>query len=115
MRLRELIEEKTGIPTHQQRLMLETTVLQDWDDEGKIIHLYNYPAIHDGAILSLVQLTTGRKFRTFQYQPSICSQQNLLYQSQFHDDLPQQYGYVNIPNPEVRQLFGVHRFSIAVH
>ena len=98
MHLRELIKEKTGIPTHQQRLTVGNTVLEDWDEEGRIMHLRNYPAIHDGATIYLVQLTTGIKFKTTSYTPKSSSSKNVPYKMCTNENENRQYAYVNIPD-----------------
>ena len=33
VKLKEFIEERTNVPTHQQRLTVGTTVLEDWDQD----------------------------------------------------------------------------------
>ena len=57
--LRELIQKKFSIPPHQQKLTAGTTVLEDWDEDGKVLLLCNYPAIHDGVTIELVRVTNG--------------------------------------------------------
>ena len=53
--------KKTGsstlsIPPHQQKLTVGSTVLEDWDEDCKVLLLCNYPSITEllfGFILSL--------------------------------------------------------------
>ena len=101
MRLRELVEEKTKVPTEQQRLVVGTTVLEDWDEDGNIMHLYNYPAIHDGATVFLIQLTTGKRFATSKYSPMSFSRSLIPYVFRTMEIQEYcSYENVNIPNPK---------------
>ena len=59
--LRELVETKLSIPTYQQKLVVGDIVLEDWDEQGNVMLLANYPKIHDGATMYVVQLTEGIK------------------------------------------------------
>ena len=46
-KLRELIQDKLSILPHQQKLTSGATVLEDWDEDGKVLLLCNYPSIYD--------------------------------------------------------------------
>ena len=59
--LRELVQTKLSIPTYQQKLVVGDIVLEDWDEQGNVMLLANYPKIHDGATMYVVQLTEGIK------------------------------------------------------
>ena len=106
MHFRELVKEMMGVPTQQQRLTVGTTVLEDWDEEGNIMLLQNYPAVYDGATIYLIQLTEGRIFQTHTYfSPQSCSFQNISHKFQAvriqHSYPYHMYDYINIPNPKV--------------
>ena len=49
--------KKTGsstlIPPHQQKLTVGSTVLEDWDEDGNVLLLYNYPSIYNGVTIQL--------------------------------------------------------------
>ena len=57
--LRELVEEQFSILPHQQKLTIGTTVLKDWDEDGKVFQMCNYPSIYDGVTIELVHVTEG--------------------------------------------------------
>ena len=63
VKLKECIEECTGVPTHQQRLTIGSTIVEDWDDEDRMMFIGNYPNIHDGSLLYLVQLKGGSRMK----------------------------------------------------
>ena len=63
VKLKECIEECTGVPTHQQRLTIGSTIVEDWDDEDRMMFIGNYPNIHDGSLLYLVQLEGGSRMK----------------------------------------------------
>ena len=63
VKLRECIEECTGVPTHQQRLTIGSTIVEDWDDEDRMMFIGDYPNIHDGSLLYLVQLEGGSRMK----------------------------------------------------
>ena len=63
VKLKECIEECTGVPTHQQRLTIGSTIVEDWDDEDRMMFIGNYPNIHDGSLLYLVQLEGGNRMK----------------------------------------------------
>ena len=63
VKLKECIEECTGVPTHQQRLTIGSTIVEDWDDEDRMMFIGNYPNIHDGSLLYLVQLEEGSRMK----------------------------------------------------
>ena len=54
--LRELVKKEFSIPPHQQNLTIGTTVLEDWDEDGKKL-LCNYPCVHEGVTLELDHVT----------------------------------------------------------
>ena len=57
--LRELVRDALSVSTCQQRLSVRDTILEDWDRDGKLLLVRNYPEIFDGATLYLVCLTEG--------------------------------------------------------
>ena len=57
--LRENIQAELSIPTHQQKLLVGDIVLEEWDEDGKIMLLANYPTLFAGATISVVKLTDG--------------------------------------------------------
>ena len=61
VKLRECVEKCTGVPTHQQRLTIGSTIVEDWDDEDRMMFIGDYPNIHDGSLLYLVQLEGGSR------------------------------------------------------
>ena len=63
VKLRECVEESTGVPTHQQRLTIGSTIVEDWDDEDRMMFIGDYPNIHDGSLLYLVQLEGGSRMK----------------------------------------------------
>ena len=63
VKLRELVEERTGVPTHQQRLTIGSTIVEDWDHEDRMMFIGDYPNIHDGSLLYLVQLEGGSRMK----------------------------------------------------
>ena len=65
VKLKECIEECTGVPTHQQRLTIGSTIVEDWDDEDRMMFIGNYPNIRDGSLLYLVQLEGGSRMIAF--------------------------------------------------
>ena len=63
VKLRECVEECTGVATHQQRLTIGSTIVEDWDDEDRMMFIGDYPNIHDGSLLYLVQLEGGSRMK----------------------------------------------------
>ena len=61
--LKEYIEKVTGVPTHQQRLTIGSTVLEDWDHDSNMMFIGHYPAIQHGSLLHIIVQTEGG-FRT---------------------------------------------------
>ena len=57
--LRELVQKEFSIPPHQQKLTIGSTVLEDWDEDGKVLLLCNYPSIYDRVTIELVHVTEG--------------------------------------------------------
>ena len=61
VKLREYVEKCTGVPTHQQRLTIGSTIVEDWDDEDRMMFIGDYPNIHDGSLLYVEQLEGGSR------------------------------------------------------
>ena len=57
--LKSEIQAELSVPTHQQKLLVGDIVLEEWDEDGKIMLLANYPTIFAGATISVVKLTDG--------------------------------------------------------
>ena len=57
--LRELVHDALSVSTCQQRLSVCDTILEDWDEDGRLLLVRNYPEIFDGATVYLVCLTEG--------------------------------------------------------
>ena len=57
--LRELVHGALSVSTCQQRLLVRNTILEDWDEDGSLLLVRNYPEIFDGATVYLVCLTEG--------------------------------------------------------
>ena len=57
--LKEYIEKVTGVPTHQQRLTIGSTVLEDWDHDSNMMFIGHYPAIQHGSLLHIIVQTEG--------------------------------------------------------
>ena len=57
--LRELVHDALSVSTCQQRLTVCDTILEDWDEDGSLLLVRNYPEIFDGATVYLVCLTEG--------------------------------------------------------
>ena len=55
VKLKEFIEEHTNVPTHHQKLTVGTTVLEDWDKDDNMMFIGDYPAIHYGSVLYIIQ------------------------------------------------------------
>ena len=54
--------KKTGsstlsIPPHQQKLTVGSIVLEDWDEDGNVLLLCNYPSIYDGVTIQFHLVT----------------------------------------------------------
>ena len=60
--LRELVQKEFSIPPHQQKLTVGTTVLEDWDEDGKVLLVCNYPSIHDGVTIELVHVAMYSRY-----------------------------------------------------
>ena len=71
VKLKECIEECTGVPTHQQRLTIGSTIVEDWDDEDRMMFIGNYPNIHDGSLLYLVQLEGGNRMKVIHSRENV--------------------------------------------
>ena len=63
VKLRECVEECTGVPTHQQRLTIGSTIVEDWGHKNRMMFIGDYPNIHDGSLLYLVQLEGGSRMK----------------------------------------------------
>ena len=96
VKLRECIEECTSVPTHQQRLTIGSTIVEDWDHENRMMFIGDYPNIHDGSLLYLVQLEGGSRMKV-----------------EFRDD---QYGsYTNVKlskDCSVEYCYETHQFYV---
>ena len=63
--LRQIICNKLSIEPIDQKIFIDETILEDWDDEGRPLLLRNYPTIHDGATIFLeVEVKTSGGFGT---------------------------------------------------
>ena len=97
VKLRECVEECTGVPTYQQRLTIGSTIVEDWDDEDRMMFIGDYPNIHDGSLLYLVQLEGGSRMkvkRSF-ISRDTCSNSELAKQSPNEDCCQTDHFYVN--------------------
>ena len=97
--LRELVEEQFSIPPHQQKLTIGTTVLEDWDEDGKVLLLCNYPYIHDGVTIELCHVTEGIHVKLEGVDDKISlkiSEKNGILSKQPKICPPD---HINIPNP----------------
>ena len=101
-KLRELIRDKLSILPHQQKLTIGTAVLEDWDEDGKVLLLCNYPSIYDGVTIGLVRVTEGVHVKLSDYDDKKSlriSQTNVIPSSTKPAKIcPPEY--INIPNPE---------------
>ena len=59
VKLKECIEECTGVLTHQQRLTIGDTIVEDWDEEDRMMFIGDYHTIQHGSLLYLIQLDGG--------------------------------------------------------
>ena len=84
-KLREAVRDAVSVPTHQQRLVLGETVLEDWDNEGKALLVRDYPGFYDGITLYLIQLTDGIHVKI--------ALDKLVY------PFSEPQAYINIPSP----------------
>ena len=101
-KLRELIRDKLSILPHQQKLTAGTTVLEDWDEDGKVLLLCNYPSIYDGVTIELVRVAEGVYVKLSDYDDKKSlriSQTNVIPSSTKPAKIcPPEY--INIHNPE---------------
>ena len=81
MKLKECVEESTGVPTHQQRLTVGDTILEDWDEEDRMMFIGDYPTIQHGTLLYLIQLEGGfrMKVKSNNYQLFQLVKENPVY------------------------------------
>ena len=63
VKLKECIEECTGVPTHQQRLTIGDSIVEDWDEEHRMMFIGDYPKIQHGSLLYLIQLDGGYRMK----------------------------------------------------
>ena len=61
--LKEYIERVTKVPTHQQRLTIGSTVLEDWDHDDNMMFIGHYPAIKNGSLIHIIVVQTQGGFR----------------------------------------------------
>ena len=108
--LRELVQKEFSIPPHQQKLTIGTTVLEDWDEDGKALLLCHYPSIHNGVTIELVHVTEGIHVRLADVDDKkslkISEKNGIL--SKAPKICPPKY--INIPNPRemtVRMLANI--------
>ena len=97
--LRELVQKEFSIPPHQQKLTAGTTVLEDWDEDGKVLLLCNYPSIHDGVTIELCHVTEGIHVKlegVYDTTSLKISEKNGLLSKRQKICPPK---YINIPNP----------------
>ena len=99
--LKEKVGSALSIPPHQQKLTAGTTVLEDWDEDGKVLLLCNYPSIYDGVTIYLVCLTEGIHVKLRDTEVNLelqISERNVI---SFPKDLSiRAPKYINIPNPK---------------
>ena len=97
--MRELIQKEFSIPPHQQKLTIGTTVLEDWDEDVKVLLLCNYPSIHDGVTIELVHVTEGIHVKLADVDDTksleISEKNGILFKEP--KICPPKY--INIPNP----------------
>ena len=96
--LRKLVEDKLPVPSYRQKLTAGTTVLEDWDEDGKVLLLCNYPSIYDGVTIELEDVTEGIhvKLSGVDNEPLKISPKNVIIQKNPQISPP---NYINIPNP----------------
>ena len=97
--LRELVQKEFSIPPHRQKLTIGTTVLEDWDEDVKVLLVCNYPSIHDGVTIELVHVTEGIhvKLEGVDDKTSLKKSEKGLLMSKWQQICPPKY--INIPNP----------------
>ena len=80
VKLKECIEECTGVPTHQQRLTIGDTIVEDWDEEDRMMFIGDYPNIQHGSLLYLIQLDGGYRMtiQCFMYKLCLIKKKSLL-------------------------------------
>ena len=59
-----------SVQAHQQQLM---TIVEDWDYEDRMMFIGDYPNIHDGSLLYLVQLEGGSRMKVGRNNPYLIS------------------------------------------
>ena len=59
VKLKKALRDMTSIPPYQQRLVIGKEIMEDYDDQGRLILLWSYPAVYDGATLCLLALSEG--------------------------------------------------------
>lgn len=125
--LRKLIEKKLSVPSHQLELEVVVPVplvpsgvstdgkdstasnasspdvprviIKDWDEDGKVLLLCNYPSIHDKVTIKLVHVPKGIhvKLSGVDNEPLKVSHKNVIIQKNPKISPP---NYINIPKPE---------------
>ena len=107
--LKEKISSKLHILPHQQKLTIGTIVLDDWDEDGKVLLLCNYPSIHDGVTVYLVCLTEGIRVNVARVNvaPHLYEEVSRKLEISTRNLLPfpgdqniSSPEYINIPNPK---------------
>ena len=84
---REIVSKKLSVPTYQQRLVFDDTVMNDWSECGTRLQLLSDYYLHDGDTICLITLTNG-----------ICViMPDMQHFSEY--DRPYYVDYINIPCP----------------
>ena len=91
VKLKECIEECTGVLTHQQRLTIGDTIVEDWDEEDKMMFIGDYPNIQHGSLLYLIQHDGGHRMKVQNFS----SQLQLVKKGPVDYHYQTRYYYVN--------------------
>lgn len=99
-KLRDLIRDKLSILPHQQELTVGSIVLEDWDKDGKVLLLCNYPFIYDGVTIEVVRVTEGVHVKLSNYDEKklLRISQQFSSSTKLAKICPPEY--INIRNPE---------------
>ena len=96
--LRQEISRKETI-----RLTVGTTILEDWDEEGKLMLLCNYPEVHDGATLYQINLTGAMRIKHFFWGHNT---------NEIHDDVQLKIPSIKYPHIDHIYIEDPHHFSM---
>ena len=101
--LKEKVGYELHIHSYQQKLTAGTTVLEDLDEDGKVLLLCNYPFIYDGVTIYLVCLTEGIhvKIRDNSDKLQISERNVISFPKDQNIYAPK---YINIPNPKTMTI-----------